>query len=133
MANALYDYGREGFLGGAIDWDTDDIRFAFLSAGYTPNLSTHQFVSDLGANIVARSTAIASPTVTAGVANHAAKTVSAVSGAQITRIAYYKYNAADASARLICLIDTATNLPVTPNGGDITVTPDAGANKLFKL
>jgi hypothetical protein len=133
VANALYDKGREGFLSGAIDWDTDDIRIALVSAGYTPNLATHDMVDDLGANIVARSTAIASPTVTDGVAGHAAKTLTAVSGAQVTRIAYYKYNAADASARLICLIDTATGLPVTPNGGDITITPDTGANKLFKL
>ena len=26
MAKALYDKGREGFLDGSIDWDTDDIR-----------------------------------------------------------------------------------------------------------
>jgi len=135
MANALYDYGREGFLGGAIDWDTDDIRIALVTAGYTINLATHQFVSDLGANIVTngRSTAIATPTVTAGVANHAAKTLTAVSGSQVTKIIYYKYNASDAAARLICAIDTATGLPVTPNGGDITITPDSGSNKLFKL
>lgn len=133
MANALYDPGREGFLDGSIDWDSDDIRIAALSAGYTPNLATHKFVSDLGANIVARSTAITGATATGGVANHAAKTIPAVSGAQITRLAYYKYNVADGAARLICLIDTATNLPMTPNGGDITITPDTGANKLFKL
>lgn len=133
MANALYDKGRQGFLENSIDWDSDDIRVALLSAGYTPDLAAHQFVSDLGANIVARSAALTGMTVTAGVANHAAKTITAVSGAQITRVAYYKYNAADGAARLICLIDTATNLPLTPNGGDITITPDTGANKLFKL
>jgi len=34
---------------------------------------------------------------------------------------------------LIAFIDTATNLPVTPNGGDIIVAWDNGANKIFKL
>lgn len=34
---------------------------------------------------------------------------------------------------LIAFIDTATGLPVTPNGGDITVAWDSGANKIFKL
>lgn len=133
MANALYDKGRQGFLDGSIDWDTDDIRIALLSAAYTPDLANHQFVSDLGAGIVARSGALSGRTATNGIADHAAVTIPAVAGAQIARYAYYKYNAADNAARLICLIDTATNLPMTPNGGDITITPDPGSNKLFKL
>ena len=33
----------------------------------------------------------------------------------------------------INFIDTATGLPITPNGGDIIVTWDNGANKIFKL
>jgi hypothetical protein len=131
MANALYDPGREGFLDGSIDWDTDDIRFACMTSAYTFS-AAHKFVSDL-TNIVVRSAAVATKTVTNGVANHAAHTITAVTGSAIAKIAYYKFNAADASARLICYIDTATGLPVTPNGGDITFTPDVGANKLFKL
>ncbi len=35
--------------------------------------------------------------------------------------------------RLIAYIDTATGMPVTPNGGDITIAWDNGANKIFKL
>jgi hypothetical protein len=34
---------------------------------------------------------------------------------------------------LIAYIDTATGLPVTPNGGDITIAWDSGANRIFKL
>lgn len=134
MANALYDPGREGFLDGSIDWDTDDIRAMGLTSAQAFS-AAHKFVSDLTAgNIVVRSAAgVAGKTVTSGVANHSAHTWTAVSGSAIARIVYYKYNAADASARLICFIDTATGLPVTPNGGDITLTPDVGANKLFKL
>ena len=40
---------------------------------------------------------------------------------------------AAAAQRVIAFIDTATGLPVTPNGGDITITWDNGANKIFKL
>ena len=134
MANALYDPGREGFLDGSIDWDTNDQRIlgATSSQAYT---ASHKFVSDLTAgNIVVRSSAgISGKTVTNGVANHSTATWSAVTGAAIARLIYYQYNASDTAARLICFIDTATNLPVTPNGGDITITPDTGANKLFKL
>lgn len=139
MANALYDLGRQKFLSGGADWDTDDIRIALVKAGYTQNLATDEFMSTPAANIPSstwRSSAIATPTVAAGVAGHAAKTLTAVaadSGNSATRILYYKYNAADASAALLVYIDTATGLPVIPNGGDISITPDAGANKVFKL
>jgi len=34
---------------------------------------------------------------------------------------------------LLAFLDSVTGLPVTPNGGDITVAWDNGANKIFKL
>jgi len=50
MANALYDKGREGFLDGSIDWDTDTIRVILVDAAdYTVNLATNQFLSDVPA------------------------------------------------------------------------------------
>lgn len=134
--SALYDKGREGFLDGSIDYDTDDIRVALVGAGYTPNLATHQFLSDLGANIIARSGAFASKSVTAGVADAADVTIAlGASQPQIKYLVIYKYNAADSSARLIALIDTGTGLPFTPasGGGDVVITWDNGANKIFKL
>ncbi len=35
--------------------------------------------------------------------------------------------------RLVAYIDSATGLPVIPNGGDITITWDSGANRIFAL
>lgn len=137
MANALYDKGREGFLDGSIDWDTDTIKEC-LVRGYAVNLATHQFLSDItgggGGTIVSTSAALASKTVAAGVADAADVTHSAVpAGAAIPYIIIYKDTGVAGTSRLIAYIDTATNLPVTPNGGDITVAWDNGANKIFKL
>lgn len=133
MTNSLYDLGREGFLDGSIDWDTDTIKLLLLSAGYTPNLATDKFISDLGANIVARSPSLSGKTVAAGVADASDVALSAVTGSQVTRVALAKDTGTDATSRLIGLVDTATGLPVTPNGGDINVVFDNGANKIFKL
>lgn len=140
MASGLYDFGRERFLNGGADWDTDDIRIALCKAAYTANLATDQYLSTPAAQIPSatwRSSAITGQTTTAGVANHTAKTLTAVAsdaGNAATRILYYKYNAADASAPLLVYVDTFTpGNNVTPNGGDITITPDTGANKVFKL
>jgi hypothetical protein len=145
MANALYELGREGFLAGEIDWNTAVIK-ANLYSGYTPNLNTHKFISDVtGAGGTARGTAqtLTSPTVTLGVADAADITFTAVAaGAAIPYVVIYQASAVGGGAdvgptlqRLIALIDTTTGvtLPITPNGGDIIISWDNGANKIFKL
>ena len=145
MSNALFDLGREGFLAGEIDWDTAVIKSA-LVRGYTPNLATHKFVSDVtgaGGTLVATSAAMSAKTVTLGVADAADVTFSAVaSGAAIPYVLVFQASAvtgggdvAASAQRVIALIDSSTGvaLPVTPNGGDITVSWDSGANRIFKL
>lgn len=142
MANALFDAGREGFLAGEIDWDTAVIK-AVLVRSYTFS-AAHKFMSDAttaGASIVATSAAMTSKTVTGGVADAADVTFTAVTaGAAITSILVYQSSAvtggADVAAsaqRLIAYLDTATGLPVTPNGGDITIQWDNTTNRIFKL
>lgn len=135
MANALYDFGREGFLDGSIDWDTDDIRLILVDAAdYTVNLSTHDNLDDIPAGArVAVSGSLAGKTKTAGVADANDVTLSAVTGDPSEAIVLYKHTGTESTSRLICYIDSATGLPVTPNGGDIIIQFDNGANKIFKL
>jgi len=135
MANALYNKGREGFLDGNIDWDTDDIRCILIdTADYTVDLATHDNLDDVPAIArVATSGALTSKTVTDGVADAADVTLSSVTGDQCEAIVIYKHTGTESTSRLIAYIDTATGLPVTPNGGDITIQWDSGANKIFKL
>lgn len=135
MANALYDIGREGFLGGDIDWDANTIKVTLVDAAdYTRDLAAHDFYNDVTvAGRVATSGALASKTKTAGVADAADVTLSAVSGDQSEQLVVWADSGVESTSRLILNIDTATGLPVTPNGGDITVQWDAGANKIFKL
>lgn len=135
MANALYDKGREGFLGADIAWDTDNIKTVLVdTADYTVDLNTHQFLSDIPlAARVATSANLTSKTITDGVADAADVTYSAVSGDEVEALAIFQDTTVEGTSRLIAYIDTATGLPVTPNGGDITVVWDNGANKIFKL
>lgn len=135
MANGLYDYGREGFLAGDIDWDGDNIKVALIDdAEYTRNLATHQHWDDVAvAARVAISGNLAGKTTTAGVADANDVTFSSVTGASSEEIIGFQDTGVASTSRLIFNIDTATGLPVTPNGGDITVQWDDGANKIFKL
>jgi hypothetical protein len=135
MANALYDKGRQRFLEGSFNWLTDTIKAYLVDTGsYTPNLSTHEFLSDVssGARISGPVT-LTSKATTGGAADAADITFSSVSGASIEAIILYKDTGVEGTSPLIAYIDTATGLPITPNGGDIIVTWDNGTNKIFKL
>lgn len=135
MANALFDKARQRFLEGQFNWTTDTIKAVLVDTGtYTPNLTSHEFLSDIsGGARIATSGAFSSKTTTGGAADAADITFTSVTGASIEAIVIYKDTGSDATSPLIAYIDTATGLPITPNGGDIIVTWDNGANKILKL
>lgn len=136
MANALYDLARQSFLSGspAIDWDTDNIKVSLVrSSAYTPNLATDQFLSSVPTR-VADSADLSGKSVTSGVADASDVTFTAVAaGLAVQYVLIWKDTGVAGTSPLIALIDTGTGLPITPNGGDIVVSWDAGANKIFKL
>jgi hypothetical protein len=141
MANTLYDYGRELFLIGDIDWRSDSIKVSLVDVGGTGYVfsPTHKFYDSVasGTNIVAGPNTL--NTVPRPVANGAADgddlTFSAVASGKpsIEAIIIFKDTGNNATSPLIAYIDTATGLPITPNGGDIIVTWDNGVNKIFRL
>jgi hypothetical protein len=136
MANALYDSARESFLSGDLDWLSDNIKVSLVE-GYTPDTSTHDFLDDVtgaGGTLVATSGNLASKTATDGVADADDVTLSEVpAGDPCDHLVIYKDTGTPGTSNLIAVIDTATGLPLTPNGGDVTIAWDSGANKIFKL
>jgi hypothetical protein len=134
MANALRDKGREGFLDGNIDWDTNTIKLFLYDEGADAFNAADDNLDDILAGArIATSGALTTKTVTDGVADADDVTLSLVSGASVESIELYKDSGVESTSRLIANIDTATGLPVTPNGGDIIIVWDAGANRIFKL
>ena len=135
MANALYDKGRQRFLEGSFNWLTDTIKCVMVdSAAYTVNLSVHEVLSDVGSSArITTPVTLTSKTSTGGAADAADVTFTSVSGPSIEAIILYRDTGTEATSPLIAYIDTATGLPITPNGGDIIVTWDNGTNKIFKL
>lgn len=135
MANALFDKARQRFLEGQLTWTTDTIKAVLVDTGtYTPNLSAHEYLSDVsGGARISVSGAFSGKSATGGAADANDVTFTSVSGASVEAIIIYKDTGVDASSPLIAYIDTATGLPITPNGGDIIVVWDGGANRIFKL
>lgn len=135
MANALYGKGREKFLRGMIDWNNDAIKAVLVDvAAYTVSIDTHEFLTDIpSAARVATSSNMATKTATLGVADCDDFAFTAVTGAPSEALVFYKDTGTASTSPLIAYLDSATGLPVTPNGGDINVLISSGASKLFKL
>lgn len=139
MANALYDLARQSFLSQnpSIDIDGDDLKAVLVRTDgghYAVDLAAHQFLSSIaGGDRIATSGNLTTKTVTAGVFDADDVTFTAVSGTQVGAIVIYKDTGVAATSPLLAYIDTATGLPLTPSGADVTVSWDNGANKIFKL
>lgn len=133
--NVLYDSAREAFLGGDLDWDLDHRVILHDNADDTPD-DADDFLDDvLVAARVATSGAIGSPTKVAGVADAAdmAPAFASATGDQAECLIIYRHTGVEATSNLVAFIESATGLPVTPNGGDINITWDDGSNKIFRL
>lgn len=136
MANALYGKGREAFGDGSIDWVNDDIRVILIDvADYTVSIDVDDFLDDVpaGARVAVMGASLAAKANALGVMDATDITFSSVTGDPSEALVIYKHTGVDSTSQLLAYIDSATGLPVTPNGGDINVTWDNGANKIFKL
>lgn len=134
MANVLFSAGREGFLDGSIDWDTNDVRVMLVRSTYTFD-DTDRHVSDLGAVDNGRSVALGSKTVTGGVADAADTSVTATSAVACNALVIFQHTGTDSSARLIAYIDTpASGLPFTPSAGQtVTISWANTSDRIFRL
>lgn len=130
MANTLFDYCRQRFLEAQINWMTDTIKVLLVStSAYTPQTAVHQYLADIPVSArIAGPVTLTAKATTGGAADAADCTFTSVSGATINAIVIYKDTGTEATSPLIAYIDTATGLPITPNGGDITPRSEA-ANK----
>ena len=134
MADAFYDEYRNTLLGApthsAIDLDGDTIKILLRDEGTVAvNLSTNVDLADISTAGVGTDQTIGTVTIGSvgvGVFDHADATWSSVSGSSVESLDYYKSSGTASTSPLICNIDSATGLPVTPNGGDITWSPAAG-------
>lgn len=141
MTNSLFSPGREGFLAAEIDWD-DGVIKASLLRGYVFD-PADRFVTEVtGAGGVLVSTVtLTGKAITNGVADANDLLFGSVpAGPVVTSLLLYQASGpaggADLPAgqqRLVGWVDTATGLPVTPNGNDVSVVWDQGPNRIFKL
>jgi hypothetical protein len=134
MANALYPKWKEAIIQGSANSDLDGttdtgvwVALYDVGAGGAYD-SADEFYSSISAGVVGTPVEIgATKSYTNGVFDGANVTFSAVTGDPCEALVIYRKTAgANTEWRLVAYLDTGvTGLPVTPNGGDITVTWNA--------
>lgn len=132
MANAIYQEYKQNLLAGTSGYDLDNDTTndgpycALVDTGTYTFSQTHEFYSSLS-GVVGTDQRISTPTVANGTFDGDNLTYTAVSGNSVEALVIYRHNAgANTTWPLVAYIDTSvTGLPVTPNGGNITVTWDA--------
>lgn len=141
MANSFFTSFLNGILGAhatRVDLDADTIKMYLhdSGAGGAPNASTNDFYNDLSAGLVGTAYTLANKTNTGGVGVFdntvdPAPAFTAVSGATVEALVFFKDTGTPSTSDLICWFDTATGLPLTPNGGDVNVSFNASG--IFKI
>lgn len=127
MANAIYPLYKQALLDASANSDVNDgtVKVALVDTGTYTYSTAHDFLDDLS-GVVGTAQTIANTTVAAGVFDGDNVTFTAVSGATVEALVIYIDTGTPSTSRLVAYIDTGqTGLPVTPNGGDITITWNA--------
>lgn len=125
MANALYPKWKEQLLQFTANnnMSAGTVKVALIDTGtYTYN-SANQFWTSASAASIGTPQTIGTKTFTNGVFDGADVTFTTVTGASVEALILYIDTGTAGTSPLVAYIDTSvTGLPVTPNGGDISIT-----------
>lgn len=135
MANFAFDQQRNNMWGAGtrIDYDTDTIRGMFVDHADDTPLVADDFIDDILS--AGRVPAIAScpalsavtiGTVAVGALDAADLVFTSLAGDQSESLILFKDTGTEATSALGLRWDTATGLPLTPNGANVTVVWAAG-------
>jgi len=133
MANALYSKAKEAFLNGSINMVANTITIALVDTGVYTYSASHQYRNEVSNSAVISSTTLANKTITNGVFDADDATFSSVTGANCEALLIFQDTGIQTTSRLIAYIDSATGLPILPNGGDISVAFSNGSSRIFAL
>jgi|SRR5688500_2409083 len=135
MANAIYPLYKEALLDASSNVDINDgtVKAVLIDAADYTYSTAHNFLDDVAAGArVGTPQTIANTTVAAGLFDGDNVTFTAVTGDVSEAILIFIDTGVEATSRLVAYIDTGvTGLPVTPNGGDITISWNASG--IFQL
>ena len=132
MNHKLAQMGLTGGNHGVVTFQTDTLQTALIdTATVDPNYTTHEDWADLVSALVGSLTSLAGITEVGSAPNvdldFTDTVISSVSGSSAEELVVIMWSGANATSPVLSQWDSGdvTNLPVTPNGGDITVVWNA--------
>jgi len=132
MANTSYPKGAEKILGGAVNMLTDTLKVALLPSTYTYSTS-HEFLDAVGTR-VGTDQVLTGKSIAGGVFDANDVDFGAFApGSSIRSLAIYKDTGNASTSPLLLFFDIVTGLPMTTNGGGVTIPWDNSAKKIARL
>lgn len=128
MANALYPLWKQQLLQFTANnnLSAGTVKVALIDTGTYTYSAAHQFWTSASAASIGTPQTIGSKTFTNGTFDGADVTFTAVTGSSVEALIIWIDTGTAGTSPLVAYIDTSvTGLPVTPNGGDITITWNA--------
>lgn len=127
MANAIYPKWREAIIQATANSSLGGtVKVALVDTGTYTYSAAHEFLTSL-TGVVGTAQTLGSKTFTNGTLDAADVTFATTSGATVEALVIYIDTGTAGTSRLVAYLDTGyTGLPVTPNGGDITIQWAAG-------
>jgi hypothetical protein len=134
MANAIYPLYKQALLDASANVDLNDgtVKVALVDTGTYTYSAAHEFLTSL-TGVVGTAQTIGNTTVANGLFDGDNVTFTAVPGTtSVEALVIYIDTGTAGTSRLVAYIDTSvTGLPVTTNGGDISITWNASG--IFQL
>jgi hypothetical protein len=123
MANLIYPKGKQNIVNQNAAYLTDTVKCILVDDAFYTYSAAHQYLSDVpGAARIATSPALTGKTATDGQMDANDPVFSSVAaGGPYENLIFYIDSGVEGTSELLFFIDTATGLPVTTNGTDVTI------------
>ena len=135
MASGLYELGLKEIMSGNIDLENDNISALLIDTSlYTVDLVNHSNQDDIPDSAQIAEAALSGKTLNVTVFRASDTTFLAVpAGQDISAVILFLDTDYADTSTLIAYLDNATEFPITPDGTDVVIVWDTGANGIFKL
>ncbi len=121
MASALYQKWKEAVIQASSNSSlAGTLNVAAVDTGTYTFSQTHDFYDDVS-GVVGTPQTLGSKTYVNGLLDAADITYSAMTGNSVEALITYISTGSAATSRLHAYLDSGTNLPFTPNGGDVGI------------
>lgn len=136
MSSGMYTQGIKQIMQGNIDLVNDSVSVMLINTDlYTPDLTVDSMLSDIPEGALISQFELTGNTLDGATFRADDTTFASIpaTALKVGAVVVFNNNHTYSLSPLICFIDNASQFPITPDGSDIILNWDTGANGIFKL